>query len=133
MQVVLALVAAILAGCTHDVSLSSPDGRNIGQARLDFDAHNAGSIVLRIGDSNYLGEFTEQKVDEGRRIAEAYGLNSRKYREYQQGNGSYQWRGKATLHADNGDEMQCEFIYRGTRGRGTCTSATDKFDFVGEG
>lgn len=133
MQFVLAVVLVILAGCTHDVSLSSPDGKAIGQARLEFDAHHSGSIALRMGDVDYRGGFTEQKVDEGGRIAEAYGLNSRKYKEYRQGNGNYLWRGKAILQSENGTEMQCEFTYRGTRGMGTCRSENDTFDFVGEG
>jgi hypothetical protein len=69
-------------------------------------------------------------VDESRSIAANYGINSRKYQAYSLGNGNYLREGHATLHADQGEILKCEFSYRGVNGRGSCNSGTEKFDIV---
>lgn len=128
--VLIVFSLALLSGCTHEATMKSVDGNAIGQAKLEFGPDDTGMITAKIGDKLYQGRFSERKFDESRRIAAAYGFNSRRYRDYISGSGNYLWIGNATLISEDGSGMQCEFRYRGTQGAGNCQSKIDTFEFI---
>lgn len=133
MFVMLLGALALLTGCTQDVALRTSDGKPIGQASLVFDSNKVGTLSITIDNVSYHGDWVAEKVDESGSISRRYGMGSRKFNEYVTGRGNDLWQGKAALRSAAGEMIQCDFVYRGAKGSGTCQSATGSFDFVGEG
>ncbi len=119
-----------LIGCSHEITLQSLDGQQIGKATLEFENNNSGTIHLVRSGMIYQGQWTAVKVDESREIAEQYGMGRKKYQNYLQGKGNYLMSAQSTLISKDGDTLNCEFMYRGVTAHGWCSSETETFEFV---
>lgn len=128
---ILFFMVMFVTGCSHDFVIRKPDGSVIGPGTVDFSAGNTkGAIMLKINGTTYRGTWDAHKLDESRSIAAIYGPNSKKYAAYSLGNGNYLREGQVILRSDRGEELKCEFTYRGVRGQGRCESELENFDFI---
>lgn len=129
----MAFLALTLSACVHETNLQSLDGKSIGKATIEYEGNSSGTITLERNGLIYKGLWTASKVDEGREIAKVYGVNSRRYKDYQRGLGvNYLRRGYSTLESEQGTTLSCEFTYRSASAKGFCNSDNEYFEFVTE-
>jgi hypothetical protein len=119
-----------LIGCTHEVTLQNFNGNEIAKAEFKFEGNNSGYLVLNRNGLIYRGRWESTRVDESGAIARTYGIGSHRYKEYLQGRGYYLKSGESQLKSDSGEILNCSFEYRGSSGRGVCSSDADTFDFM---
>ncbi|MFM9836525.1 MAG: hypothetical protein ACKVOA_10530 [Methylophilaceae bacterium] len=124
-------LAIVLISCTHDIALQTPDGQPVGKAVLAFEGNSSGTIAIDRNGEAYRGQWIASKVDESAKIASAYGIGSKKYKDYKRGWGKYLRAGQSRLQSDKGSILNCEFQYRGTNIHGSCKSETEEFEFIG--
>jgi hypothetical protein len=119
-----------IIGCTHEVTLQTPGGKDIAKAELKYEGNSSGDLVLNKNGVIYKGKWEATKVDESAAIAKNYGIGSRRYKEYLQGKGEYLKSGESTLKSEDGTTLNCYFKYRGSSAHGVCSSDTETFDFM---
>jgi hypothetical protein len=119
-----------LIGCTHEVTLQNPNGKDIAKAELNYEGNSSGNLVLNKNGVIYKGRWEATKVDESAAIAKTYGIGSRRYKDYLQGRGEYLKTGESQLKSESGETLNCYFKYRGSTAQGVCSSDTETFDFM---
>ena len=119
-----------LIGCTHEVTLQTPGGKDFAKAEIKYEGNSSGYLVLNKDGVIYKGRWEAVKVDESAAIAKSYGIGSRRYKEYLQGRGDYLKSGESLLKSDGGETLNCYFKYRGSAAQGVCSSDTETFDFL---
>ena len=127
---ILAALLLSFTSCVHQADLQSPDGKSLGIATIESDGNHSGKITLVRNDHIFKGNWASTKVDESRQIAKSYGVNSRRYVDYQRGLGSYLHEATSVLKSDQGNVLTCVFKYRGITAKGSCQSETDSFEFT---
>jgi hypothetical protein len=119
-----------LIGCTHEVTLQTPSGKDIAKAEIKYEGNSSGYLVLNKDGVIYKGRWEAVKVDESAAIARTYGRSSYRYKEYLLGRGYYLKSGESLLKSDSGETLNCSFKYRGSSGQGVCSSDAETFDFM---
>lgn len=130
---ILILLAAVSSvGCTREITLNSPDGQQLGKATVVLQQEGGGLVTLNRDGVVYQGSWNSAKVDESRNLASRFGMGSRQYQNYKRGWTAPLYRGEAVLQSEKSSMLNCEFLYRGGRGRGHCQSDHEQFAFVVE-
>ncbi len=104
-----------LGGCAHDLSMTASDGRPAGEGVLRLTWVEPHDLEVRIGGKRYVGPWsTEHCTQES--CGEAYQRATPNHKRHFR-------KGQATLVAEDGDRLVCEWVSHLPEVKGVCHSS----------
>lgn len=119
----LLIVSAIslLTACKQDIALLDTDNTVVGKGVLEITASFPSPIKLAMDGKEFSGTWSRKKIYEAEVAKRHRLISTRSYEEYMRGDSRDQlYLGQASLTAQDGSVMACEFYYRAQPKEGTC-------------
>jgi len=115
------ILVICLVGCKKDVALLDDGGQVVGKGVFEITASFPSPGHLVLDGKEYTGDWRATKVYESSMAKSRRLRSARAYRNYMIGNDAAQLKhGHASLIADDGSKIQCDYYYRHQSGTGSC-------------